>query len=469
MNTDRLPQSDAELLRQADELVLAEWRPHKKQEDFLRSPAREILFGGARGGGKTDAGIIWVGLPAMHGKHRKFRGLVLRETAESLADWIDRAREIYEKTGARLVMTPTPRFIWPWGAKIFTGHLKDARSIRKYLGREFQRVLIEELTSIGDKDLYDKLLGSCRSTIKGVEARIASTTNPGGPGHYWVKKRFVDPAPPGTIFRERGKTLTRQFIPSLVTDNPSLCDNDPAYVEYLDSLPEKLRKAWKDGDWSVLEGTFFTEFARSTHVIRPFEIPPSWARYCAIDWGFWPDPCVCLWFAISPDKYTKRVVLYRERHWLRTIAADVAQDIMFINKSEPSMHNIVADPSMWASKSGPSDAEKMITAGLPVTQADNARVQGWSRMHEVFKINKKTGQPELKIFDTCVKSIEAIEICQHDERNPMDIAANKLDHWTDPIRYHCMSRPAKGRIQDIVPDPLSLKAMRYRKEHFDNG
>ena len=469
MSIDTLPSSEVELLAQADELVLCEWRPHKRQEDFLRSPAREILFGGARGGGKTDAGIIWVSKPAIHGKFKKFRGLILRETAESLADWIDRAAEIYAKTGARLVLTPTPRFIWPWGAKIFTGHLKDKRSIRKYVGREFQRILIEELTQIEDKDLYDKLLGSCRSTIKGLDARIASTTNPGGPGHHWVKKRFVDPAAPGTLFRERGKTLTRVFIPSLVTDNPTLCENDPAYVEYLDSLPEKLRKAWRNGDWSVLEGTYFTEFTRQTHTIAPFEIPPSWARYCAIDWGFFPDPCVCLWFAVSSDRKRNITVMYRERHWLRTGPADVAADIIFINKSEPHMNNIVADPSMWASKSGPSDAEKMITAGLMVTQADNSRVIGWTRLHDAFKIDRQTMQPELKIFNTCVKTIEAIEVCQHDEHNPMDVAANKLDHWADPMRYHCMSRPAKGKIKDIAPDFFSLKAMRYRKEHFGNG
>ena len=133
------------------------------------------------------------------------------------------------------------------------------------------------------------------------------------------------------------------------------------------------------------------------------------------------------------------------------------------------MNNIVADPSMWASKSGPSDAEKMITAGLMVTQADNSRVIGWTRLHDAFKIDRQTMQPELKIFNTCVKTIEAIEVCQHDEHNPMDVAANKLDHWADPMRYHCMSRPAKGKIKDIAPDFFSLKAMRYRKEHFGNG
>lgn len=448
-----------------------EWRPHPRQEKFLATPAREVLFGGARGGGKTDCGIIWEGRPALEQKHSRFRGLVLRETADSLADWVDRANEIYSKTGARLIMRPTPRFVWPWGSKIFTGHLKDQRSIQKYIGREFQRILIEEMTQLEDPNLYMKLLGSCRSTIPGLDSRIAGTTNPGGPGHYWVKKRFVDPAPPMTLFRETGSPLTRIFIPSLVTDNPTLCDNDPAYVHYLDSLPDKLKKAWRYGDWSILEGSYFTEFSRRTHTIKPFDIPASWARYRAIDWGFYPDPCVCLWIAVSPDKSRRREVVYRERHWTRTVPEDVARDIQYISRDEQVVFT-VADPSMWASKSGPSDAEKMMMAGLPLIKADNARVQGWTRMHEALQLRHDTRQggemvkiSEAKIFETCVKLIEAIEIAQHDEHDPMDVAANKLDHWIDAYRYYCMSRASKGKIKDIVPDIFSLKAMRYRKEN----
>lgn len=448
-----------------------EWRPQPRQERFLESPAREILFGGARGGGKTDAGIIWVALPAMREKHSRFRGLVLRDTANSLADWIDRADSIYRRTGARLVKSPWLHFVWPWGAKIFMGHLRDSRSISNYLGREFQRVLIEELTTIGDFKLYLKLLGSLRSTVKGLVPRIAATTNPGGAGHYWVKKRFVDPAPPNTLFREKGSPLTRIFIPSLVTDNKILCDIDPAYVSYLDSLPDKLKKAWRFGDWSILEGSYFTEFSRATHTCRPFKIPRSWARYRAIDWGYWPDPCVCTWIAVSPVQSRIQEVVYRERHWFRTSPGDVAKDILLLSNLE-DVSFTVADPSMWASKSGPSDAEKMLNAGLVLRPADNSRVTGWTRLHEALKINRhKINQkafsiPEMTIFNTCTKSIEAFEIAQHDERNPMDVASNKLDHWLDTLRYYRMSRPVKGKI-DITDNPLSLKAIRYRNNKVD--
>lgn len=440
-------------------MTIEAWVPQPKQEEFLRSIARELLFGGARGGGKTDAGIIWVARPAIEHRYAKFRGLVLRETAESLADWVDRADEIYRRTGAKLVRTPTPRFIWPCGAKIFTGHLRDVRSIRKYIGREFQRILIEELTQLEDVDLYNKLLGSCRSTIKGLDARIAGTTNPGGPGHYWVKKRFVDPAPPGTIFCERGSKLTRQFIPSLVTDNQILCENDPAYIEYLDSLPEKLKKAWRYGDWSILEGSYFTEFGRSTHVIPRFEIPETWARYRVMDWGYYPDPCVCLWIAISPDKAKLRIVVYKERHWFRTIPEDVAEDILLIDRNE-TIRYTVADPAMWQSKSGPSDAERMSGKGLALIPADNTRVPGWTRLHENLHI--KNGHINLKIFSDCTKTIESIEIAQHDEHDPMDVADNKLDHWLDCLRYFSMSRSSRGKMKDKIPDPFSLKALRYR-------
>ena len=447
------------------------WRPTPRQEKVLASTAKEILFGGARGGGKTDCGIIWVALPAIRKKLKRFRGLVVRETASSLADWVDRAREIYELTGAKLTMSPTPTFTWPWGARIYTGHLKDQRSLGKYLGREFQRIVIEELTQLGSEDLYLKLLGSARSNIKGLRARILSTTNPGGIGHYWVKRRFVDAAPADTPFYERGSKLIRVFYPSTIEDNPHLLQNDPEYIHILDSLPGKLREAWRYGNWDILEGSYFTDFSRTNNVCESFRIPDSWAIYRAIDWGYYPDPAVCLWFAISPDKSRRKIVLFRERHWTRTVPADVARDILHISQFDQQQRFTVADPSMWAGKNGISDAERMITAGLPIIQADNTRIPGWLRVHELFQcknvVRDVRGRilrtaPELKIFDRCTKTIQAVLGAQHSERDPMDIGDFKLDHWLDAMRYFAMSRAVAGKEKGRLAPALSLKMIRRR-------
>lgn len=448
-----------------------EWRPTPKQEKVLSSSAKEILFGGARGGGKTDAGVIWVSLPAIQNKYKRFRGLVVRETAASLADWIDRAAEIYIKTGAKLTLSPTATFTWPWGAKIFTGHLKDQRSLGKYLGREFQRIVIEELTQLEDEHLYLKLLGSARSNIKGLRARVLSTTNPGGVGHHWVKRRFVDAAPADTPFKERGSSMVRVFYPSTIEDNPHLMANDPEYVEILNSLPGKLRKAWRYGNWDIMEGSYFTDFTRENNVCKSFRIPDSWAIYRAIDWGYYPDPAVCLWFAVSPDRSRRKIVLFRERHWTRTVPADVARDILHISQFDKQQRWTVADPSMWAGKNGISDAERMISAGLPVIPADNTRIPGWTRVHELFQcknvVRDSKGRilrhaPELKIFDRCTKTIQAVVSAQHSERDPMDVADFKLDHWLDALRYFAMGRAVSGKEKARLAPALSLKMIRQR-------
>lgn len=447
------------------------WKPTPRQAKVLSSTAKEILFGGARGGGKTDCGIIWAGLPAIRDKHPRFRGLVVRETAPSLADWVDRANEIYSKTGAKLTMSPTPTFTWSSGAKIFTGHLKDQRSLGKYLGREFQRIVVEELTQLQEEHLYLKLLGSARSTIRGLRARLLATTNPGGIGHYWVKRRFVDPVKPDTLFKERGSEITRVFYPSTIEDNPHLMSIDPEYVSYLDSLPGKLKEAWRYGNWDILEGAYFTEFDRGKNVIEPFKIPHEWAIYRSIDWGYYPDPAVCLWFAVSPERRYRKIVLFRERHWTRTIPEDVAKDIRFISQEDEQVRWTIADPSMWAGKNGISDSEQMARAGLPLLKADNSRIPGWTRVHELLKdrvpIRDKKGHivthvPNLRIFNTCVNTIKSITLAQHSDRDPMDIGDFKLDHWLDALRYFSMGRATAGNRDKQNADPLSLQGIRNR-------
>lgn len=436
-----------------------DWFPTSRQEEVLRTRAKEMLFGGARGGGKTEAGIIFVADPAARLKIPRFRGLVLRETAADLADWCDRAEEVLAPTGARRVGNP-PTFVWPWGSKVFSGHLKDSRSIAKYVGREFQRVVIEELTQIKDNELYLKLLASARSTIPGLTCRFLLTTNPGGPGHYWVKERFIDVAAPGVFYKDPTTGLHRVFIKSKVTDNPYILKHDPAYVATLMGLPEKVRKAWLDGDWDIMEGQYFPEFADGIHVIRPQERPlqDHWVRYRAMDGGFFPDPCVCLWIA-SPTKGPD--IIYREKHWFRTLPEDVAADIRRLSELDKKISYTVADPAMWQAKSGPSDAERLISSGVPLIQADNSRVQGWMRVHEALAYGEDL-EPGLQIYDTCINTIASIPSLVHDERNPMDAAPHKLDHWADAVRYYVMSRPVRTRQATKIAGPLSLKAMRYR-------
>jgi hypothetical protein len=233
------------------------WRPQVKQSEALVRTENEILYGGARGGGKTDAGQAWllydIGEP-------RYRALVIRRNADDLKDWIDRARRMYEPTGAEFSGNPTD-IKFPSGAIIRTGHLKDENAYTKYQGHEYQKILIEELTHIPRESDYEKLLGSCRSTISGISPQIFCTTNPDGPGYSWVKNRFAIPdEPKETIVTTTKDGRSRVFIPARVEDNPKLTTADPQYITYLESIQDvDLRKAWREGSWAgvQVEGAYY--------------------------------------------------------------------------------------------------------------------------------------------------------------------------------------------------------------------
>lgn len=237
------------------------WESLPKQREALERPEFEIGFGGARGGGKTDAGLAW----CLYDTDKPyFRGLVLRKNSTDLTDWIDRARRMFRK--ARLVNHPSPHFIFPSGAIWRCGHLKDDNSFAKYQGHEYHRILWEELEYVASEENYEKVLTSCRSTDPSIRAQSFATFNPGGPGHWWIKKRFGLSGMPKepVVTKDEVTERYRVFIPSRVDDNPFLMENDPGYVKFLDGLPDGIRDQWRFGSWDdpVIKGAFFSKELR---------------------------------------------------------------------------------------------------------------------------------------------------------------------------------------------------------------
>ena len=230
-----------------------EWKPHKKQELALRSNAFEILYGGARSGGKSEAGIMWLLYDI---ENPRYRALVIRRNATDLNDWTARARLMYGHIGGVLVGN---EFRFPSGAVIVLGHLKDDNAFTKYQGHEYHKMLIEELTQIPSEGLYMKLISSCRSTVDGLIPQVFATTNPDGVGRHWVKKRFIAGHEPMVQFRDEISGRTRVFIPATVEDNPTIMEKDPDYVKFLESLEPDLRAQWRYGSWdyTIIKGAIY--------------------------------------------------------------------------------------------------------------------------------------------------------------------------------------------------------------------
>lgn len=227
------------------------WEPQDKQRQALQSNANEILFGGARGGGKTDTGMVWLLYDI---DNSAYRALVIRRNYTDLNDWIDRARDMYRGVGGKFV---GDKFIFPSGAVIRTGHLADKDAYQKYQGHEYHKIVIEELTHISRESDYEKLLGSLRSTVKGITPQIFCTTNPDGAGHEWVKERWGIPDKPSGVVTTEIDGRKRVFIPSSVYDNAYL---GTEYVDYLESIQdEELKRAWLDGSWEGfgVEGAYY--------------------------------------------------------------------------------------------------------------------------------------------------------------------------------------------------------------------
>ncbi len=419
-----------------------EWHPNPgKQTEALTWRIYELLYGGARGGGKSEAGRAWMTIDI---ENPLYRGLVIRKNATDLTDWRDKAKQMYRGLGAEFVSNEI-RF--PYGSIIYTGHLKDEDSYEKYQGNEIHRLLLEELTQIPSEDRYLRLLSSVRSTVPGLKARVFATANPGGKGHAWVKRRFVDIAPPMTPFKDPVSGRYRIYIPATVDDNPVLLANDPDYVRFLDSLPENLRKAWRYGRWDVFAGQYFAEWNPEVHVIKPFKIPDSWKKIGGYDHGRTKPACF-KWYAIDHDG---NVYVYRELYVNkedgspRWEAEDIAKEVVRITREAGEVLEYAVADSAIFTKTGMGETladifrKNGVGAGLDspiplLIPSHKDRIAGWGIMHQHLKYDA-THIPKMRYFETCYDSIRTLPELYHDEIRPEDLDSDGEDHAADVDRY----------------------------------
>ena len=446
----------------------------------------EVLYGGAAGGGKSDALVIealrQVGVP-------HYRALILRKTYPQLSELIDKTMRYYRPVFPKAKYNSSSHtWTFPSGAKITFGSMFRAQDKYNYQGRAFDFIGVDELTHFTWEE-YSYVMSRNRPTGPGTRVYMCATANPGGVGHGWVKARFITPAPPGTrmvqlvdVKTPDGSVVkmrrTRIFIPSTVFDNKKLLENDPGYLGNLASLPEAEKKALLYGDWDSFSGQVFTEWRndpahyedqRWTHVIKPFRIPAHWKIWRGYDFGY-AKPFSAGWYAADEEGRLYRIKeLYgctgTPNEGTKVNPVEQARMIKEAEENDPMLRGRhiqgVADPAIFDESRGESIAQMQEKHPnyLFWTPGDHTRLAGKMQMHYRLAFDGE-GRPMFQVFDTCKHFIRTIPNLVYDETNVEDIDTTQEDHIYDECRYVMMENPISPRKTESVPvlkdDPLDM-------------
>lgn len=421
------------------------WRPNEgPQYRFVSNVEREVLFGGAAGGGKSDGLLMSA---AMEYTNRAHRAILFRQSYPELKDLIRRSRELYPILGGRY-KDSTREWFFRSGAIIEFGYLDRKKDIPKYK-RAWNFIGFDELTHWADDEFYVFMLGRMRAvTGSNLRLRMRATTNPGGPGHQWVRSRWKIPDE-GTASEvwDSDTDSWRIFIPSRITDNPYLAGT--SYEKDMDALPEETRKMLKDGRWDVVAGAMFGEFDYKLHTCDPFPIGHDWPLWRGADDGFNKPACV-LW----GTKYDGRIYIVRELYAPnmtpevmaeRTKEGDLAIPLrgadgkVFLNDRilrgdiDPSSFN----ESGVQNSQGTGRGQIMNNLGCnwsPAQKGSGSRVAGVNLIHSKLKLMDDC-KPGLMIFRTCRNLIRTLPSLPKDKNNPEDIDTESDDHAYDCLRY----------------------------------
>ena len=426
--------------------------PNPRQHAFFLCTARHIAYGGARGGGKSWAMRRKFVLLAL--KYEGLQLLLLRRTLPELQENHGRPLQ-RELAGIATYHAQSRAFLFPNGSRIRLGYCDKETDVTRYQGQEYDVIGLEEATHFTESQML--FLATCnRNTRTDFSPRMYYTCNPGGAGHAWVKRLFVDKA-----YRNGERKEDYAFVPARVYDNQVLLESDPGYLTTLQNLPEHLRRAHLEGDWDALAGQYFSEFRRERHVCAPFILPAWWRRFRAMDWGY-NDPCAVLWFACAPDG---RVYVYHEEYARQVLSSRMAVRIREQSANEKIVYT-VASPDAWQKRGisslhdsveGESIAEVFARGGVPLLRADNARVAGWQRVRE-YLADAPDGTPHLQVFSTCENLIRTLPLLQHSRIDAEDVGTGE-DHAPEALRYGLMSRPARSSSPEMrIPqayDPLA--------------
>jgi len=459
-DTKVLPDSIQEHLNTTGDYVA--FMPNEgPQTDFLAASEKDVLYGGAAGGGKSFAMLID---PLRYCHIKEHRALILRRSMPELRELIDKSRELYPKAFKGAKFREVEK-LWnfPSGAKIEFGFLEKDADVYRYQGQAYSWIGFDEITHLPTEFGWNYLASRLRTTNPNLETYLRCTANPGGVGAQWVKKRYIEASEPNKTFKGKDG-LTRKFIPALLQDNPYLAE-DGEYERMLQSLPAVQRRQLLEGNWDVAEGAAFAEFTPDVHVITPFELPAWWERVKGIDYGYAAESC-CLWGAIDPDD--KTIIIYRELYRKGLTGEALADTITQMEENEVKSIPGVLDTAAWARTgyTGPTIGETLVNRGHKLRRADKNRVAGKTQIHEHLRQREGIGRPRLQIFSNCVNLIKELQGIPLSASNPEDVDTKASDHAYDALRYMLMSRPRMDHPYDRM---LRIKTDIYQPSDNNFG
>jgi hypothetical protein len=453
------------------------WSPHAgPQTTFLKSAAYEVLYGGQAGGGKSDA-LLYGGLRQID--HPAYKALILRRTFPELRELIDRSLMVFPQAGG-VWNQVDHRWTFPSGATYQFGYCGTYQEVMQYQGQQYTWVGFDELGQLAEERIWLYLMSRNRASAPGLVRMMRASANPGGPGHAWIKRRFIARCPSdGTpvevipdnalIGIEGAPMLTRAFVKATLRDNPALMSSDPDYEARLRMLPELEFRWLALGDWDAGAGLGLQELQRDKHLCTLDLVPSHWTIFAAFDWGY-EHPFSYGIFACDDQGFVYLLDAVSGRHLQPPdIALRILDRLQALGIGVVRIRYTAAGHDCWADfksrgERTPTIAEEFSRLGLPLRRANISRIAGVQNMRRYLRWKERDSllgaeheiQPKFRICDTFTnrRVFECLETRISDPDDPEDILKTDADHRGeggddayDMVRYGLASRPLIPSLQ----------------------